>query len=150
MWQNGHQTTLDYPGSTFTQPFGENNKGDIVGTYNDSAGTAHGFLYHNGTFQNIDVPGSTSTVVNGINDDDQFVGFFTDVAGNTIGFIANASDGDDIALSAGLLGSNEVPGPGSKVGGGTADLLLTAVYQGNGTYQGSTSSVLTQTITAHF
>ncbi len=124
LWQNGKQSTLDYPGSTFTQPFGENNKGDIVGTYTDSGGVGHGFLYHKGNFSSVDVPASTSTVINGINDAGQFVGFFTDVAGNTVGFVANPSDGDDIALYTSLKGSNEVPGPGSSVGGGTADLLL--------------------------
>ncbi len=126
LWQNGHESTLDYPGSTFTQPFGENNHGQIVGTYNDAAGNTHGFLYQKGKFESIDVPGSTSTVINGINDSGRFVGFFTDVAGNTVGFLASPTDGDDIALYAQLKGANEVPGPGAAAGGGTAELLLDA------------------------
>jgi hypothetical protein len=36
--------TIDYPGATATQPFGNNPQGDVVGTYVDAAGKRHGFL----------------------------------------------------------------------------------------------------------
>ena len=36
--------TLDYPGATLTQAFGINPRGDVVGSYVDSANRTHGFL----------------------------------------------------------------------------------------------------------
>ena len=60
-------TSIDPPGSTFTQATGINPQGDIVGTYFDSSGNAHGFLLSKGTFTTIDVPGSPGTNANGIN-----------------------------------------------------------------------------------
>ena len=70
---------FQYPGSTFTQALGLNNRGMVVGTYNDKSGTAHGFTYNvaSKTFRAVNVPKSTSTVVNGLNDNGMIVGFFT-------------------------------------------------------------------------
>jgi len=36
--------SIDYPGATVTQPLGVNSRGDIAGSYVDSAGKTHGFL----------------------------------------------------------------------------------------------------------
>ncbi len=71
-------TLLNYPGSTFTQALGENNAGQIVGTYNDAQGNAHGFVYRNGAFRAVDVPGASATTINGINNQGRIVGFFVD------------------------------------------------------------------------
>jgi len=60
--RGGALTLLDFPGSTFTQALGVNNQGVVVGTYNDNAGTAHGFLYYLGHYTSIDYPASGSTV----------------------------------------------------------------------------------------
>jgi len=79
-------TILNYPGSTFTQALGENNVGQVVGTYNDAQGNARDFVYRNGAFRSVDVPGTTSTVVNGINNGGRIAGFFVDLQNNTIGF----------------------------------------------------------------
>lgn len=81
---------FQYPGSTFTQALGLNNHGEVVGTYNDKAGTAHGFTYstETGAFHAINVPHSTSTVVNGVNDHGWLVGFYTAPNKDTIGFVA--------------------------------------------------------------
>lgn len=55
-----------------------NNKGKVVGSYTDSAGNIHGFVYATGTkeSQSIDDPSGVDTVVNGINDDEVLVGFY--------------------------------------------------------------------------
>ncbi len=37
-------TTIDPPGSIFTQAIGINNRGQIVGDYQDANGVLHGFL----------------------------------------------------------------------------------------------------------
>ena len=61
----------------------------MVGTYNDKAGTAHGFTYdtHGGAFRAVNVPGSTSTVINGVNDHGWIVGFYTAANKATIGVL---------------------------------------------------------------
>ncbi|MBV9282458.1 MAG: hypothetical protein JOZ41_20460, partial [Chloroflexi bacterium] len=85
----GQVRYFQYPGSTFTQALGLNNQGEVVGTYNDRAGTAHGFTYdtRSGAFHEVNVPRSTSTVINGVNDHGWIVGFYTAPNKDTIGFV---------------------------------------------------------------
>jgi len=52
----GTFTSFNFPGATFTDAYGINNAGDIVGDYLDSAGAGHGFLLKNGTFSSFDAP----------------------------------------------------------------------------------------------
>jgi probable HAF family extracellular repeat protein len=59
-----------------TQALDINNAGQIVGTYNDAAGS-HSFLYSGGTFTTIDAPSGTDTVATGINDLGQIVGVYS-------------------------------------------------------------------------
>jgi len=40
----GVYTPLDVPGAASTQVFSVNNRGEIVGSYDDSSGVTHGFL----------------------------------------------------------------------------------------------------------
>ena len=79
--KNGKVTVLNYPHSTFTQALGVNNSDEVVGTYNDANGMAHGFMYEDGNYQTIDFADGgtnvTGTVVNGINNRGEIVGFFT-------------------------------------------------------------------------
>src|SRR5262249_35367449 len=69
-------TTLDDPlGTSGTTPstsgtnaIGINDKGQVVGTYNDASGTTHGFLYAAGAYTTIDDPLATLvTAPQGIN-----------------------------------------------------------------------------------
>ena len=86
----GALTTLDFPGSTFTQALGLNNVNEVVGSYQDNAGASHGFVYNTVTkkYQAVDDPnGIGTTVVNGTNDKHQLVGFWG-VAPVNIGFVA--------------------------------------------------------------
>lgn len=62
------------PDSTGLYGLGLNNLGQVVGTYDDSAGNLAGFLYSGGKYVNIDAPGATNTVFSGINDWGQIVG----------------------------------------------------------------------------
>jgi probable HAF family extracellular repeat protein len=117
-------TILSYPGATFTQALGANNEGQVVGTYNDAKGNMHGFVYDHATFHSVDVPGATATVINGIDNAGHIVGFFMDVAGNTVGVVGTPTTAQVVTLVASLQGANEVPGPGSPNGGGTALLTL--------------------------
>jgi len=72
----GTYLEIRVPGSTETDPFAINDRGDIVGSYSDAAGQVHGFLYRNRKFFTIDVPGSSTTVAVDINRDGTIVGNF--------------------------------------------------------------------------
>jgi probable HAF family extracellular repeat protein len=85
-----------------TQPLGLNDQGQVIGTYNDMAGVAHGFLYSGGLFFTIDPPGSTATVLNGINNAGTIVGFFTDAENNTIGIVVTPEPAAFLLAGAGL------------------------------------------------
>jgi probable HAF family extracellular repeat protein len=88
------ETTLNAPGSVFTQALGLNNAGQVVGFFMDAAGNMHGFIYNiaMGTYQEVDDPnGVNTTIINGINDKGQLVGFYVDANGNTDGFFASTT-----------------------------------------------------------
>jgi uncharacterized membrane protein len=72
---HGQFIDLDALFKTHLEPYGINDIGQIVGTY-DRSGTAHGFLLSGGTITEIDYPGAIegSTVVLGINSVGQIVG----------------------------------------------------------------------------
>jgi probable HAF family extracellular repeat protein len=53
---HGSYTTLDVPGSSWTQANGINASGQIVGWYLDGNGE-HGFLLDQGSFTTLDAPG---------------------------------------------------------------------------------------------
>lgn len=60
-------TTIDAPGAGYTEAYGINNAGFIVGHFSDATGD-HGFLRHpNGTYTTYDVSGADQTVGFGIN-----------------------------------------------------------------------------------
>ena len=87
-------TILDDPnGVGTTAALGLNNKGQVVGSYSDTAGPAgnsHGFVYtiSTQTWQTVDDPnGVGATVVNGINDNGVLVGFYGTNPTNS-GFVA--------------------------------------------------------------
>ena len=75
----GPVTTFLIPGSSFLYADGINNLGQVVGYYNNAAGT-HGFLRNtDGRIVTLDAPGSVgTTVANGINDLGQIVGYYSD------------------------------------------------------------------------
>jgi hypothetical protein len=82
---------LDFPGSIFTQATGENNRGLVVGTYQDSANAFHGFVYDSktATYTSVDDPhGVGVTFVNGVNDRGMLVGFTMPTGTTASGFVA--------------------------------------------------------------
>lgn len=83
----GIRTVLTFPGATVTEALGLNNMGQVVGFYNDAAGSPHGFIYSGGVFTALNDPGATQTTVNGINNFGQVVGFALEPNGNTVGFV---------------------------------------------------------------
>jgi hypothetical protein len=109
---------VDFPGSKETVLFSINNRGRIVGGYQDAGGTVQHFLLDKGVFTPIDYPGAAFTVPFDLNDRDQVVGSYLDAAGKPQGF--QLDDGvytmiDTSAFpSAQLLGLND---RGEIVGG---------------------------------
>ena len=87
VYSSGQYTTLDVPGSTLTQAFGINDRGQVVGLYSNGTST-EGFLYSGGTYTTLSVPGNSDTQAWGINDRGQIVGFYfnsVSVPGPTMG-----------------------------------------------------------------
>lgn len=61
------------PGQNSTVARAINDAGEIVGTFEDSTGTNHGFVYSGGAFSGLDFPGGDTTL-SGINNAGQIVG----------------------------------------------------------------------------
>jgi probable HAF family extracellular repeat protein len=84
-------TQIDVPGAFFTEAFGINDAGQIVGDFGIIAGGTHGFLDTGGSFTQIDVPGAGVTEAHGINDAGQIVGRFSGPGEQ--GFLTNNAGG---------------------------------------------------------
>lgn len=93
--------TIDFPGASATYLNGISDTGQISGSFKDSGGNLHGFLYA-GTFVQVDVPGGSQTVVNQINKHGRFVGSYVNPGnGHTYGFIAKPIPGASILVESG-------------------------------------------------
>ena len=69
-------SSIDFPGATFTQAFGINAGGEVVGFYRDATGKQHGFLRSGETFTSIDFPGAAATDARGISPGGDIVGTY--------------------------------------------------------------------------
>src|SRR6266540_2701731 len=99
---NDALTTIDVPGASFTEAFGINPEGNIVGVYSNATGT-HGFLLRrrerdddgdNDAFTTIDVPGASFTEAFGINPEGNVVGLYRNATG-THGFLLRRRERDE-------------------------------------------------------
>jgi len=70
----GTYTQIDVPGAVWTECFGIDTAGDIVGAWLDSNSNWNGFLLSAGVYTTIDYPGASRTFLYGINDSGQIVG----------------------------------------------------------------------------
>lgn len=82
------------PGSTeyTTYPGLLNDKGQVVGQYQDTSGVWHGFLKEGETYTTIDPPDSIYTYALGINNSGTIAGFWGNLSGGYEGFV-RTSDG---------------------------------------------------------
>jgi len=99
-----HYTNIDLPGMSSTSVSSINDRGQIVGAYQDSLGTFHGYISEKrGGFTTIDFPGATSTSASGVNNRGDVVGVFTDSAGNSHGFLLQRGSFTQIDVPDALL-----------------------------------------------
>jgi len=71
------QRNIDFPGALGeTAPFGIAADGEIVGFYDDSNGTEHGFTLITGNFSTLDFPGAFLTDAFRVNEAGQIVGIY--------------------------------------------------------------------------
>ena len=68
--------TLDFPGEVrgTTKPAGINDLGAVVGTYRDTNGHLHGFIFHNGQWATLDYPHAVDTELVGITNAGKIIG----------------------------------------------------------------------------
>src|SRR5262245_8169433 len=93
-------TTIEPPGSIFTEAIGINDSGEIVGDYRLADNLTHGFLLSGGTYTTVDFPGHM-TVAFSINNSGQIVGTYqADLDSPPRGFL----------LSGGVFTTIDVPG----------------------------------------
>jgi hypothetical protein len=58
---DGIVTTIDYPGTSFTQVNGITDTGTVFGHFRDASGVFHGFVLSDGAFTQLDFPGALDT-----------------------------------------------------------------------------------------
>jgi len=73
---SGTYTSVNYPGSDYTQVWAVNNKGDLGGDYADASDALHGMTDIGGVFASVDPPGSIYSSVVGLDDHGNAVGWF--------------------------------------------------------------------------
>jgi hypothetical protein len=73
---NGAITIFQVSGAVRTFANGISNDGMVVGSWSDTQGYWHGYIYnsHNGVFTDVTMPGGLSVYLEGINDSGQIVG----------------------------------------------------------------------------
>jgi hypothetical protein len=111
-----------------------NDNNDVVGTYVDSEGVYHGFLYYDGRYTTVDVPGATDTIVDGANDLGVMIGNYYDSAGVSHGFI-------DFH---GFITRFEAPGAGDVYGTGTIPATISNDGVAIGVYYSTSAPTLNQ------
>ncbi len=111
--------TIDFPGATFTQAYGLNNCGDVVGIYVDAQGLDHGFSYsQKDGFKTIDVPNAVQIGVFGVNDARHIVGGWIDNSGILHGFVLTGSKLTQLDFPGGVdTVANGINAQGDIVGG---------------------------------
>ena len=96
LFRNGRFTPLGgIPGATASAHININNRGQVVGTWDDrpedppviDPNTRHGFLWDNGRLTRFDVPRSLATGALGTNPAGQVTGAYDDAAGRHHGFV---------------------------------------------------------------
>jgi uncharacterized membrane protein len=117
-------TTINFPGLSFTQALGINDRGEIVGALSTS-----GFTYYAGAYSSFEVPGSSGhTGAIGVNNEGRIVGEYDTTTAGPIGFLYNAGSFESISP----------PKASSSTASGINDLgLIVGQYTNDLTNQGN-------------
>jgi hypothetical protein len=94
LWDGATYTPIFMPlhGTLSTTPRGINNNGVVVGSFQDSGATFHGFIRTSNGYVQFDAPYGNHTTATGINDAGQVVGNYYDaVTGRGGGFLKDGS-----------------------------------------------------------
>ena len=109
-------TTLFVPGGYATAALGINNRGCVVGQWDDSVG-GHAFRFCNGIYSTFDGPNAMNTGANGINDLGQVVGWYEGADQFSHGFLRTAAEfttldypGAQNTLAYGINSSGQIVG----------------------------------------
>lgn len=86
-YTDGLFATITFPGAARTTATGINDSGEIVGSFIDSQGAAHGFVDINGVFTVLDFPGAVDTQLTGVNNLGEIVGTYTPVPEHRSGLL---------------------------------------------------------------
>jgi uncharacterized membrane protein len=125
-------TSVEVPGAKSTFTTGINNAGVMVGTYEDSAGTYHGYILKDGQVTTLDVPHSTTTTVGNIkpNGATEIVGGYQNSRGRELGFLYKDGHYSDIRGPKGATasGANAINDNGDIVGSYKASNGVTQGY----------------------
>jgi uncharacterized membrane protein len=85
---DGEFTVFEIPAAVETTALGINERGDIVGRYDDMARRRHGYILdRHGAYETFDLPDATTTSAIDIN-----------ARGDIVGFIRRASDGKSVSF----------------------------------------------------
>ena len=87
LYSKGKLTEFSVPKSLDTEADGINDKGEIVGTFVDSAGAQHGFLLNNKKYTQIDAPKDSTTVAWDINNAGQITVYALNSGGTYDAFV---------------------------------------------------------------
>jgi|ERR1700677_1285616 probable HAF family extracellular repeat protein len=85
-------------GSLYSYASGINDNGVVTGTYQDSTGPEHGFLWNGTTYQQLDYPGASWTWAFGINNKGLITVIWDDPAGNVESSLYNSKTKKYIGL----------------------------------------------------
>jgi len=99
--KGGVFTTVDPPGTVFTEAYAINDSDAIVGSFSNDNQTNQGFLLQSSTYTTIDFPGAINTWCYGINNAGQIVGFYEDASFITHGFELSGTTFTTIDVSPG-------------------------------------------------
>ena len=126
LFSENHFTKIDFRNALWTEAWGINDTGEIVGAYQDSpSGSTHGFLKSKEAFLSIDYPGARITKAVGLNNRGQIIGFYDEVKSFLLVegiFSTIAVPGADLTIAQGINDSGEIVG--FQQVGNTTDLFL--------------------------
>jgi hypothetical protein len=87
VYHNGHVTTVDIQGSTYTGISKINNLGEVAGVYRDASGQTYGFTDYDGHITTISIAGSENIEISAMNNWGEVGGVYNDASGEVRGFI---------------------------------------------------------------